>query len=73
MFGFFEESIVSEDPFQKFTSNMCFKIQLPSDPHQRALAALTHYLYEESDHKQLVTDLQGAGSYPTDPLILDVK
>jgi hypothetical protein len=70
---FFEESIVSEGTFQKFTSNMCFKIESPSNPHQRALAAFTHYVYEESDHKRLVADLQGAGSYLTDPLILDVK
>ena len=70
---FFEETLVSKGIFQKFTSNMCFKIQSPSEPHHRALAAFTHYVYEESNHTQLVADLQGAGSYLTDPLILDVK
>ena len=70
---FFEESIAREGIFQKFTSDMCFKIQFPSDPHHQALSAFTHYVYEESNHQRLVADLQGAGSYITDPLVLDVK
>ena len=69
----FEVTLVSKGIFQKFTSNMCFQIQSPSEPHHQALAAFTHYVYEESNHTRLVADLQGAGSYLTDPLILDVK
>ncbi|EGG06088.1 uncharacterized protein MELLADRAFT_87495 [Melampsora larici-populina 98AG31] len=52
---------------------MCFKIQSVTSTVDLSLAAFTHYVYKINDHKRLVADLQGAGEYLTDPLILDVK
>ncbi|EGG12353.1 uncharacterized protein MELLADRAFT_89125 [Melampsora larici-populina 98AG31] len=68
---FFEESLVDQGKFQKYNSNVYFKTRRVGDPIHLCIAAFTHYVYKITSHKRLVADLQGAGLYLTDPLILD--
>ncbi|EGG11556.1 uncharacterized protein MELLADRAFT_91138 [Melampsora larici-populina 98AG31] len=70
---YFEESLVDQGKFQKYTSNVYFKTQRFGDPIHLCIAAFTHYVYEITSHKHLVADLQGSGLYLTDPLILESR
>ncbi|EGG12991.1 uncharacterized protein MELLADRAFT_87111 [Melampsora larici-populina 98AG31] len=70
---FFEDSLVDQGKFRKYTSNVHFKTQQVGDPIHLCIAAFTHYVYEITSHQRLVADLQGSGFYLTDPLILDSR